>query len=135
MPGGRPTKYTPELVEKAREYVDTYDMYDHAFPSDIGLCEVLGISTATLYVWAKDEHKSEFIDILDRINIRQQQVAWNKGLKGEYNANLVKLLLGKHGFSEKNQQEISGPGGGAIQEEKKWTVTFVNADGVKDDNR
>lgn len=98
---GRPTKYTPELLEKAEAYIETYGEMDHAFPSDIGLCEALGISKTTLYAWAKEEGKEGFSDILDRVAIRQQMVAWNKGLKGEYNGNLVKLLLGKHGFHDK----------------------------------
>lgn len=101
MTVGRPTKYTPELLEKARDYIDNYADYDQAFPSDIGLAYVIGISKATLYLWAKQDDKSQFLDILDQINTKQQLVAWNKGLKGDYNANLVKLLLGKHGFSEK----------------------------------
>ena len=105
MPAGRPTKYTPELLKKAREYIHTYADYDQAFPSDIGLAFVLDIGTTTLYKWAGDEDKKEFKDILDKINTNQQLVAWNKGLRGEYNANLGKLLMGKHGYSDK--QEVS----------------------------
>ena len=30
-------------------------------------------------------------------------MAWNKGLKNEYNAQLVKLLLGKHGYHDKSE--------------------------------
>lgn len=101
MPAGRPTKYTPELLEKARHYILNYEDYDQAFPSDIGLAYVLQIGTTTLYRWAEEDDKEEFRDILDQINTKQQLVAWNKGLKGDYNANLVKLLLGKHGFHDK----------------------------------
>lgn len=107
--GGRPTKYTPELLEKARDYLHTYEtIYDQAFPSDIGLARVIGITTSTLYEWAKDPEKKEFSDILDEINADQQLVAWRKGLKGEYNASLVKLLLGKHGYSDKSENEHKG---------------------------
>lgn len=102
---GRPTKYTPELLEKARQYIYEYEKYDHAFPSDIGLALVLGISKTSLYDWAQHEDKKEFSDILDVINDTQQIVAWNKGLKNEYNATLVKLLLGKHGFSDKVESD------------------------------
>lgn len=105
MAGGRPTKYTHELLEKAWHYVENYEEYGHAFPSDIGLASACGISDATLYSWAKDDDKPEFLEILEKVNRDQQFVAWNKGLRGEYNANLVKLLLGKHGFSDKQTLE------------------------------
>ena len=111
MVTGRPTKYTPELLEMAEEYLTTYEQHDHAFPSDIGLTMVLGIATTTLYEWAKHPEKKAFKDILDKINKEQQLVAWNKGLKGEYNANLVKLLLGKHGYSDKTQQDVTSSDG------------------------
>lgn len=120
---GRPTKYTEELLEKAREYVYSYEEHGHAFPSDIGLSVVLDIHSSTLYEWAKDDSKTEFSEILDKINKHQQLVAWNKGLNGDYNANLVKLLLGKHGYSDKAQQEISGPGGGPV--ETKTVFNFI----------
>ena len=102
MPGGRPSKYTPELLEKAWHYLEHYEEYGCAFPSDFGLGLALDIHSSTVYEWAKDKKKKEFSEILDKINVSQQQVAWDKGLRGEYNANLVKLLLGKHGYSEKS---------------------------------
>lgn len=103
--GGRPTKYTPELIKKAQEYLRIYESIDHAFPSDIGLATYLDIHTSTVYDWAEHEDKKEFSDILDKINAEQQRVAWFKGLTGTYNASLVKLLLGKHGYSEKTEQD------------------------------
>lgn len=108
MPGGRPTKYTKALLKRCRHYLNNYESYGWAFPSDIGLCQVCDINKTTLYRWAKEEDKEEFKDILDKIDQMQQQVAWKKGLTGEYNANLVKLLLGKHGFHDKVDNSISG---------------------------
>jgi len=128
MPTGRPTKYTPALLGKAREYVTTYEDYNHAFPSDIGLADVLGISTSTLYDWAQQESKKEFSDILGKINSSQQLVAWNKGLKGEYNANLVKLLLGKHGYHDKQDNSLSGPDGGPIEHYHEIELTSPDLD-------
>lgn len=134
MPGGRPTKYTPELLEKAKEYVHNYEMYDQAFPSDIGLALVLGIGTTTLYEWAKDDRKKEFQDILVEINSTQQIVAWNKGLRGEYNAMLVKLLLGKHGHHEKVDTTHSGPNGNPITVDVLHTVSDEALEKIIADN-
>lgn len=123
----RPTKYTPELLEAARVYLTNYEDHDHAFPSDIGLADVLEISTTTLYDWAKHEDKEEFSDILDQINRKQQLVAWNKGLRGDYNPTLVKLLLGKHGYHDKQDGTLSAPGGGPIQTDNTWRIEVVDA--------
>ena len=102
MPGGRPTNYDKDIVEKAWAYVDRYEEYGHAFPSVVGLCKVINRSRTTLYDWASQKD-NEFSYILEAINENQELVAWNKGLTGAYNANLTKLLLGKHGYSEKQE--------------------------------
>jgi hypothetical protein len=107
MPGGRPTKYSDEILEKARDYIDSYECYGHPFPSEVGLSEALSVAKSTIKDWKSHEDKEEFSAILDQINTRQQMIAWDKGLKGEYNANLVKLLLGKHGYSDKVEQETT----------------------------
>lgn len=122
---GRPTKYTAELLEKAEAYLFDYEKHEHAFPSDLGLSEVLGIHTSTLYDWATHEDKKEFSDILDRINTKQQMVAWNKGLRNEYNASLVKLLLGKHGYHDKADTDIKS-GGEKLQ--VAWPLAPTNLD-------
>jgi hypothetical protein len=93
----RPTKYTPELLEKANTYLTTYT---RLIPSHQDLCIRLDISDATLYRWA--EEKDEFKDILAKVKQMQFVVAMDGGLGGDMNANLVKLLMGKHGLSEKS---------------------------------
>lgn len=108
---GRPTKYTPKVLREAKAYITDYQEHGHAFPSDVGLADVIGIGTTTLYRWADEEGKEEFRDILDEIDRKQQLVAWNKGLKGDYNPMLVKLLLGKHGYSDKQDNTHSSPDG------------------------
>ena len=110
----RPTKYNDDLLQSAREYVNNYADYDHAFPSQVGLADVLDICAKTLYNWANDESKIEFSQILEKIERKQQLVAWHKGLTGQYNSNLVKLLLGKHGYHDKQDNTLSGKDGGPI---------------------
>ena len=97
MAGGRPTKYTPELLAKANGYLDNYT---RLIPSHQDLCLQLDISESTLYDWAQ-KHQ-EFSDILAKVKLTQFSVAMDGGLGGDMNANLVKLLMGKHGLSEKS---------------------------------
>ena len=102
----RPTKYTPELLVKANEYLSTYT---RLIPSHQDMCLYLDISDATLYRWA--EEKAEFKDILAKVKQTQFVVSMDGGLGGEMNANLVKLLMGKHGLSEKSTvDQISSDG-------------------------
>ena len=123
MPAGRPTEYNDEVVAKAWEYIDNYETYGHAIPSLVGLCKVLNRGKSTLYDWAKDPEK-EFSDILEAINENQELVTFNAALRGDYNASIAKLLLGKHGYHDKQDQTIA-PGPGV--NEAKWSVEFVNA--------
>ncbi len=114
----RPTTYTPEVVAAAWEYLDTFDTeYDHAVPSVVGLCQVINRSRTTLYDWAADPEK-EFSDILAAIKEKQELVTFSRALKGEYNATIAKLLLGKHGYHERT--EHTGEDGAAIK-----TVTTI----------
>lgn len=103
-----PTKYTPELVKKAREYIEIYKTeYDHEMPSHVGLSIVLKVNRSTLYDWATHEDK-EISNILDECMAKQQLVLFNKGLTNDFNSAIVKLALGKHGYSDKIDQTNSG---------------------------
>jgi len=129
MPAGRPPTYTPELIEKAHQYVASgwnVDAYDK-IPSHIGLAKYIGINRLTLYRWAKEEDKEELSDILDDCMSEQQRILVGGGLSGDLNSNIVKLVLGKHGFSEKTATELTGAGGGPI--ETKWTVEIIDKKG------
>jgi hypothetical protein len=102
---GRPTKYNTALLEKAQHYLDNYEEYDEVIPSAVGLALVLDITRATLYAWAKDEDKKVFSDILDNINKKQEQLLLKNGLNNKFNSNITKLVLGKHGYHDRPQQE------------------------------
>lgn len=130
--GGRPTNYTPELVQKATDYVSddpekNYLSYDHAIPSVVGLCRVLNRARSTLYAWGDDKSKS-FSDILRAVNEFQELTVLNGTLKNQLNAQIGKLVLGKHGYHEKQDTALSGPGGDAIQVDNKWTIEVVDKD-------
>ena len=123
MAGGRPSKYTPELLEQAREYIENYQNYGDMIPSIAGMSCELNIAESTLYAWALDESK-EFSEILAQCKTKQLRTLVNGGLSGDLNSNIVKLTLGKHGYHDKQDQEVSGPGG--KPQEHKWIVEVVH---------
>lgn len=104
---GRPTKYNELMQERAEEYCEGgwKTQEDDAFPSHIGLGFYLGVNNSTLYEWASNHPR--FSKTLAKINQKQQQIGWGKGLRGEYNANLVKLLLSTHGIHERSDKDLA----------------------------
>lgn len=104
---GRPTEWSEDVEDQAWKYIDDYADHQHAVPSIVGLCSVLNRGKTTIYTWADDDTKN-FRDILDAIKEKQELVTFNKALKGEYNATIAKLLLGKHGYHDKQDTEHSG---------------------------
>lgn len=121
---GRPTKYSQEILVKSNEYIENCkDDFEEILESENdktgrtrferklrvrlpkaeGLALHLDVSRDTLYEWAK-VHK-EFSYILDRINQIQADRVINEALAGNYNPMIAKLLLGKHGYSDKQEIE------------------------------
>ena len=62
-------------------------------------------------MWDKDEEKVEFRAVLDKIKQVQHVIALNGGMTGVYSAPIVKLLLTKHGYSDKSEQDIKSSDG------------------------
>ena len=112
-PGGRPTLYTPELLVKANEYIDGgWEKAGDAVPTVAGLACELNICRDTCYAWGDEGEKPEFSDILRKIAQKQERKLVNGGLEGGFNAAVTKMMLTKHGYSDK--QEIDAKGGFVI---------------------
>lgn len=114
MPSGRLTDYSPEIVEKAWEYVNGgWITAGDKVPSVAGLACEIGIHRETCYDWARDKDKV-FSDILKAIAQKQERELLNNGLDGTFNPPITKMMLSKHGYSDVTKQEVSGPDGGPI---------------------
>jgi hypothetical protein len=110
--GGRPTIYNQEIVDKTKEYLETYHKSgEEVIPTIEGLSLFLGIDRSTVYDWIKQAEKKEFSYITRKITAKQQTILMNKGLEGKFNPAITKLMLGTHGISEKNYTEIAGVDG------------------------
>ena len=99
---GRPTKYNAEMQAQADAYVLRWAEVD-AVPSRVGLCCWLGISKQTSFTWEKDY--PQFLATLQAVDALQEHTAMNKGITGEFNSTIVKLVLANHGYSDKVQQD------------------------------
>jgi hypothetical protein len=100
---GRITSFTPELKEKILDYVENYAKYGHKVPSVSGLSRVIGKERCTLYYWASDEHNdfTGMREILDTLSAEQEVELINKGLGGDFNPAITKMLLIRHhGYSD-----------------------------------
>jgi hypothetical protein len=119
---GRPSDYTPEIVEKAWAYVNGgWEEVGDPVPSVAGLACEIGIRRETCHVWAKDETK-EFSNILSAIAEKQERQLLRGGLSNVFNASITKMMMTKHGYSDATKNEVSGPEGGAIPVEIKRTI-------------
>ena len=106
----RPTKWSEEIEERATRYIIDYQIYGDMIPSIEGMAEHLELHRDTLYAWAKDKDKG-FSDILGRCMQVQAKTLVNNGLNNTFNSAITKLVLGKHGYHDKMEQDITSSDG------------------------
>lgn len=123
----RPTILTEELKERARLYIEECedsetdyhktrgeksDGYERLvkvkLPTVEGLSLYLEVARSSIYLW-KDQDE-EFSDIIDILLQKQANALINKGLSGDYNPTIAKVLLTKHGYTEKIETDITSKG-------------------------
>lgn len=101
---GRPSIYTHELLEKARNYLDDYEKTGVKLPSNQGLALYVGIRSSTLYKWAQEEDKKDFSEILLAIKYMRHELLTNGGLMGVFNPTITKVMLSQFGYMDKQEQ-------------------------------
>lgn len=118
MPAGRPTKYNNSILRKTKEYIRDSDdieerqltglsvkgteLYKSKFkvkiPTLEGLAYHIKVNKDTIQEWKK-QHK-EFSVLIQELLNKQAQELISKGLSGDYNPTIAKVLLTKHGYRE-----------------------------------
>ena len=100
----RPPKYTPELLLKAHEYIDEWEVSeDEPVPLLCSLALYLDINRATLYKWRDQEDYEEISDICTKVMTKQEQLLMAGGLTNKFNATITKLGLTKHDYSDRSE--------------------------------
>lgn len=108
----RPTDYTPAILEKAERYISGgWEECGDKVPTVVGLASEIGIARSTCYAWAKDDDKVEFSDILMRVEEIQERALVNGGLGGDFNPAITKMMMTKHGYSDKQEVDLSSSDG------------------------
>jgi len=105
----RPTKYSEELLDIAKDYLKNFRKHGDFVPSVEGLADTLDIHRDTVYDW-KDKY-DEFSDIYKKVLTKQARGLINGGLSNEFNASTTKMMLTKHGYSDRIETDISSSDG------------------------
>ena len=126
MSAGRPSEYNDQIPQKIQEYIDLCQDQEEQIvtgesqkgftsygtkvtvklPTIEGLAVYLGIHKDTVYDWEKKY--PEFSYFLNILRNYQAERLINKGLSGDYNAIIAKMILAKHGYADKQEIEHSG---------------------------
>jgi hypothetical protein len=109
--GGRPSEYTPEVIEQINEYMEEAIPQNMKIPTVEGIALKLGINRDTLYEWAKVH--PEFSDTLSKLKMKQKEILQEIGIFGgkEINATIVALLLKvNHDMVETTKTDITSGG-------------------------
>ena len=128
--GGRPSQYTAALVKNAWAYVNGgWEVAGDRVPSVAGLACEIGINRDTCYDWAKHEDKV-FSDILKAIAQKQERELLNNGLDGTFNPPITKMMLSKHGYSDRVETDHTSSDGSMTPQVVERVI--VKPDGPKD---
>ena len=105
---GRPTTFNADTLAKTKDYIKNYAKYGHQMPSVAGLAVVLKVGRGGIYDWEGHPDHKDFSDMLEDLLSAQELVLFNRGLINEFNSTISKLALTKHGYTDKQEQEITG---------------------------
>ena len=122
-PVGRPSKYDDKMQALAEYYYNNFEECGDKVPTVVGLAIVLDVATNTVYNWA-NENNPEFLRIFTRVEQMQHKKLVNGGLDGSFNPAITKMMLTKHGYSDKQEVDHTTNG-------KDMAPTFASMYGGK----
>ena len=103
----RPTDYNDQILVKAMHYLNHFDdEFEDVVPQIASLALYLGVRRETLWDWSKDPEKQAFSNIFEAVKAKQEKTLVNGSLAGGMNPAISKMLLTKHGYSDKIDQTV-----------------------------
>ena len=109
MNTGRPTKYDKHKIGEVNSYLKNHASLGDPVPTIEGLACELDVGRQTLYRWA-DAHE-EFRDILEKVKSHQCRKLIAGGLDNTFNSPFAKMMMAKHGYSDRIEQDITSSDG------------------------
>lgn len=126
---GRPVEYSDEKLALARMYLEGgWEEQGDVVPQIAGLALAMGVHRDTCYEWASHDDKVDFSDIFARVQSLQERGLVNKGLSGDFNPAITKMMLTKHGYHDKADHTLTGADGGPIETKATFQFIGVNED-------
>ena len=102
---GRPSIMESKYEDAKKYLMGGWQEVGDMIPSVAGLACYLGVSREIIYNW-KDKDET-FFNILRSILTLQERTLLNGGLGKDFNPVITKLVLGKHGYSDKQEEDNS----------------------------
>lgn len=101
MAFGRPTEYRDDFISQIEKYLEEYKNKGEVIPTVAGVARWLGVSRSTVNLWATQEDKRNFSDMIEKVLAEQEIKVLNNGLTGEFKPQISTLILSKHGYVNK----------------------------------
>ena len=119
MAAGRPTSYEEDIPDRVSAYLASCEDVGYEdgsgkaritvnIPSIEGLAYHLKINKDTIYEWCKIHPR--FSGVIEELKSKQARALINKGLSGEYNPTIAKVLLTKHGYRDAVDTDMTSKG-------------------------
>lgn len=115
---GAKQTYNAEIQRKAEEYIDYFLKpetkpadFEEEVPTSAGLALHIRKATSTVYKWEDEEGKEAFKDVMDLIRYVTEVRGVSRGLRGEYNPVITKLILGKCGYHDSQKLDHASTDG------------------------
>jgi len=110
--GGRPPDYGQEVLDDCEKYImGGWKDYGQSVPSMVGLSLFIGCAKSTVYKWRGEEDKKEFSDYCEIVMDMQEACLISNGLNGVFAPTITKLILTKHGYTDKVDTNHTNDGG------------------------
>lgn len=129
MGAGRPPTYGPDILDKAQDYLASFKELGDVVPSIAGLACFLGVTRETCRAWGNDPAKEEFSAILMDLMQRQERELLNGGLAGGFNAPITKMMLTKHGYSDRVETDHTSSDGSMTPQVVQYRIPDNGRDG------
>lgn len=106
---GRPTKYSPQYIQVAEEYISSCGREATELPTMEGLALTLGVDDTTLLKWGDDN--PDFLATIKALRQAQKSQLMNDGMYGGKDVNssmAIFLLKANHNMIETEKRILAG---------------------------